>query len=149
MILVPRHPLSAAAQGSAIINTDSCQFIGPRFTSVLTADEVRISIKGRGRWMDNVFIKRLRRSLKYECVDIHAFEISSFLRAGLMKWVSFNNTAWPHSALDGRIPDKDHYQTETPASPRPSQARLGTKLAALRKTGNSLTGSPICPTKSD
>jgi putative transposase len=58
-----------------------------RFTSVLTAEGVRISMDGLGRWMDNVFIKRLRRSLKYECVDLHAFEINSFLRAGLMKWV--------------------------------------------------------------
>ena len=52
---------------------------------MLTAEGVRISIEGRRHWMDNVFIKRLRRSLKYEHVDIHAFEISSFLRAWLMK----------------------------------------------------------------
>ena len=52
-----------------IFNTDQgSQFTSPRFTEVLTATEVKISMDGRGRWMDNVFIERLRRSLKYECV---------------------------------------------------------------------------------
>ena len=52
-----------------IFNTDQgSQFTSPRFTSVLATADVRISIDGRGRWMDNVFIERLWRSLKYECV---------------------------------------------------------------------------------
>jgi putative transposase len=85
---------------------------------------------GRGGWMDNVFIERLWRSLKYECVYIHSFETGSALRAGLMKWVSFYNTARPHSALDGRTPDEAYYQTETPALPGLARAMLGTKLAA-------------------
>lgn len=114
-----------------IFNTDQgSQFTSPRFTSALSAAGVRISMDGRGRWMDNVFIERLWRSLKYECVYIHAFETGSALRAGLMKWVSFYNTARPHSALDGRTPDEAYYQTETPALPGLARAMLGTKLAA-------------------
>jgi putative transposase len=58
------------------------QFTSPRFTEVLTAAGVRISMDGRGRWMDNVFIERLWRSLKYECVYLHAFETGSELRTG-------------------------------------------------------------------
>ena len=51
---------------------------------------------GRGRWMDNVFIERLWRSLKYECVYLHAFETGSELRAGLAKWIGYYNHASEH-----------------------------------------------------
>ena len=55
-----------------IFNTDqSSQFTSFAFTAVLKDAEIRISINGRGRWMDNVFIERLWRSLKYECVYLH------------------------------------------------------------------------------
>ncbi len=58
-----------------IFNTDQgSQFTSPRFTGVLKDAGVRISMDGRGRWMDNVFIERLWRSMKYECVYLHAFE---------------------------------------------------------------------------
>ena len=61
---------------------------------------------GRGRWMDNVLIERLWRSLKYECVYLHAFETGSELRAGLTKWIGYYNAGRPHSALEGRTPDE-------------------------------------------
>jgi len=61
---------------------------------------------GRGRWMDNVFIERLWRSLKYECVYLHAFETGSELRAGLSRWISYYNARRPHSTLAGRTPDE-------------------------------------------
>lgn len=61
---------------------------------------------GRGRWMDNVFIERLWRSLKYECVHLHAFETGSELRAGLSTRIGCCNATRPHSGLDGRIPDE-------------------------------------------
>ena len=51
---------------------------------------------GRGRWMDNVFIERLWRSLKYECVYLHAFETGSELRAGLSKWIGYYCLASQH-----------------------------------------------------
>ena len=90
-----------------IFNTDQgSQFTSPRFTGLLQQAGVRISMDGRGRWMDNVFIERLWRSLKYECVYLHAFETGSELRAGLSKWIGYYNTRRPHSGLDGRTPDE-------------------------------------------
>ena len=61
---------------------------------------------GRGRWMDNVFIERLWRSLTCECVYLHAFETGSGLRAGLAYWIGYHNARRPHSTLAGRTPDK-------------------------------------------
>ncbi len=90
-----------------IFNTDQgSQFTSSDFTEVLRAADVRISMDGRGRWMDNVFIERLWRSLKYECIYLHAFETGSELRAGLAKWIGYYNTRRPHSTLAGRTPDE-------------------------------------------
>jgi putative transposase len=83
-----------------IFNSDQgSQFTSPRFTEVLTAAGVRISMDGRGRWMDNVFIERLWRSLKYECVYLHAFETGSELRAGLLRWISYYKCASQHPSV--------------------------------------------------
>jgi putative transposase len=90
-----------------IFNTDQgSQFTSSEFTDVLRAADVRISMDGRGRWVDNVFIERLWRSLKYECVYLHAFETGSELRAGLLRWIGYYNTGRPHSTLGGRTPDE-------------------------------------------
>ena len=73
-----------------IFNTDQgSQFTSQAFTSVLRAAEVKISMDGKGRWMDNVFIERLWRSVKYECVYLRAFETGSELRAGLSRWFAY------------------------------------------------------------
>ncbi len=67
-----------------IFNTDQgSQFTGIAFIDVLKEAGVRISMDGKGRWMDNVFIERLWRSLKYECVYLNAFETGSEARAVL------------------------------------------------------------------
>jgi putative transposase len=96
-----------------IFNTDQgSQFTSPRFTGILQRAGVRISMDGRGRWMDNVFIERLWRSLKYECVYLHAFETGSELRAGLSKWIGYYNGGRPHSALAGRTPDEAYAVNE-------------------------------------
>ena len=93
-----------------IFNTDQgSQFTSPRFTGVLRNTGVRISMDGRGRWMDNVFIERLWRSLKYECVYLHAFETGSELRAGLAGWIGYYNARRPHSTLAGRTPDEAYW----------------------------------------
>jgi putative transposase len=102
-----------------IFNTDQgSQFTSPRFTGVLRAAGARISMDGRGRWMDNVFIERLWRSLKYECIYTHAFETGSALRAGLREWIGYYNARRPHSALAGRTPDEAYWAigTETLAA---------------------------------
>ncbi len=96
-----------------IFNTDQgSQFTGFAFTSVLRNAEVRISMDGRGRWMDNVFIERLWRSLKYECVYLHAFETGSELRTGLGRWITYYNTQRPHSGLAGRTPAEAYGQID-------------------------------------
>lgn len=90
-----------------IFNTDQgSQFTSPRFAGLLLKSGVRISMDGRGRWMDNVFIERLWRSLKYECVYLHAFETGSEVRTGLSKWIGYYNARRPHSALAGRTPEE-------------------------------------------
>ena len=93
----------------AIFNTDQgSQFTSPRFTGVLTGAGIRVSMDGRGRWMDNVFIERLWRSMKYECVYLNAFETGSEARAGIGGWISYHNARRPHSSLGGRTPDEAH-----------------------------------------
>lgn len=113
-----------------IFNTDqSSQFTGFAFTSVLRDAEVRISMDGRGWWRDDVFIERLRRSLKYECVYLHAFKTGSELRTGLGRWITYYNTQRPHSGLAGRTPAEAYGRidaSEVGACPH----HLMTRLAA-------------------
>ncbi len=100
-----------------IFNTDQgSQFTSVAFTQVLKDASVQISMDGRGRWMDNVFIERLWRSLKYECVYLHAFETGPALHAGLMRWIAHYNIQRPHSALAGRTPDEAYQQTRPPSN---------------------------------
>jgi putative transposase len=116
-----------------IFNTDQgSQFTSPRFVDVLKGAGVRVSMDGRGRWMDNVFIERLWRSLKYECVYINAFETGSELRAGLTRWIDYYNTDRPHSALAGATPDEVYEKIQAPPYPglAPGRAKPEHKLAA-------------------
>ncbi|BAQ68836.1 transposase [Rhodovulum sulfidophilum] len=100
-----------------IFNTDQgSQFTSPRFTQPLLDATVKVSMDGRGRWMDNVIIERLWRSLKYECVYRHAFETGSAARAGISKWMTFYNTERPHSALGGRTPVEAHQRPDLQAA---------------------------------
>ncbi len=90
-----------------IFNTDQgSRFTSAAFTGLLTRAGIRISMDGRGRWMDNVFIERLWRSVKYECIYLNAFETGSEARAGLRRWTGYYNADRPHSALGGRTPDE-------------------------------------------
>ena len=100
-----------------IFNTDQgSQFTSFAFTNVLRTKGIRISMDGRGRWLDNVFIERLRRSLKYECVYLNAFETGSEARAGIRKWIAFYNRLRPHTALRGITPDMCHEQNVVTAA---------------------------------
>ena len=90
-----------------IFNSDQgSQFTSPRFTQVLKQVSVKISMDGKGRWMDNVFIERLWRSLKYECVYLHTFETGTEARNGIGAWMKFYGAHRPHSALAGLTPDE-------------------------------------------
>jgi putative transposase len=88
-----------------IFNTDQgTQFTSAAFTGRLAAEGIRISMDGRGRWMDNVFIERLWRSLKYEEVYLKGYADGREARAGIAAWVAFYNTRRPHQALGHRTP---------------------------------------------
>jgi len=94
-----------------IFNTDQgSQFTSFAFTNVLLSKGVRISMDGRGRWLDNVFVERLWRSLKYENIYLNAYETGSEARTGIGKWVCFYNQVRPHSRLAGKTPDSQYYE---------------------------------------
>ena len=92
-----------------IFNTDQgSQFTSAAFTGRLASAGIRISMDGRGRWMDNVFIERLWRSLKYEDVYLKGYACGREARAGIASWIGFYNGRRPHQALarpnpDGRV----------------------------------------------
>ena len=88
-----------------IFNTDQgSQFTSPLFTGILEAHHIRISMDGRGRALDNVFIERLWRSVKYECVYLHSFESVMELRTALTDYFDLHNHRKPHQALDYKTP---------------------------------------------
>jgi putative transposase len=88
-----------------IFNTDQgSQFTSTAFTGTLAAAGVRISMDGRGRWMDNVFIERLWRSLKHEDIYLKGYADGREAKAGIGSWVAFYNLRRPHQALGHRPP---------------------------------------------
>jgi putative transposase len=88
-----------------IFNTDQgSQFTSLAFTGTLMAAGVRVSMDGRGRWMDNVFIERLWRSLKYEDIYLKGYADGREARAGIAAWIAFYNLQRPHQALANRAP---------------------------------------------
>lgn len=88
-----------------IFNTDQgSQFTSQEFTQILKDAGVAISMDGKGRWMDNVFIERLWRSVKWECLYLRELETGSQARQALGHWFHFYNEQRPHTAFDGRRP---------------------------------------------
>jgi putative transposase len=97
-----------------IFNTDQgSQFTSLDFTGVLKDAQVTISMDGRGRCMDNIFIERLWRSLKYEAVYLHELTDGFAAERVIGEWIGFYNTGRPHSALGGRTP-AEAYCTKRP-----------------------------------
>ena len=93
-----------------IFNTDQeSQFTSEAFTGVLKSHGIDISMDGKGRWVDNVFVERLWRSVKYEDVYLRAYETPTELRTGLAQYFTFYNTRRRHSALDRRTPDAVYF----------------------------------------
>lgn len=88
-----------------VCNTDQgCQFTGERWTGLLREYGARISMDGRGRALDNVFVERLWRSLKYEEVYRREYAGPADARAHIAEYFAFYNRHRPHSALGGRTP---------------------------------------------
>jgi putative transposase len=93
-----------------IFNTDQgSQFTAEAFTDVLKARGIAISMDGKGRWVDNVFVERLWRSVKYEEVYLHAYESPRDVNAALTRYFAFYNARRPHQALDQRTPDAVYF----------------------------------------
>ena len=127
-----------------IFNTDQgSQFTSFDFTDVLKGAEVTISMDGRGRYMDNIFIERLWRSLKYEAVYLHELTDGFKAERVIGDWIDFYNTERPHSALAGRTPaeayrtgrpvdmmDKPDGLPTSPPAQQQQQDLLNKKLAA-------------------
>jgi len=93
-----------------IFNTDQgSQFTSFDFTQTLKDAGVKISMDSKGRWMDNIMIERLWRSLKYECIYLNAYETGSEARHGIGNWIRKYNVERPHSSLDDRTPHEAYW----------------------------------------
>ena len=88
-----------------VFNTDqSSQFTSEAFTGLVERDGVSISMDGKGRYTDNIFVERLWRTVKYEEVYLKAYSNGREAKAGLDAYFRFYNTQRPHQALDYRTP---------------------------------------------
>jgi putative transposase len=97
-----------------IFNSDQgSQFTSKDFTERLQKEKVKISMDGRGRCYDNIFIERLWRSLKYELIYIREFENGKELTEQVNKWFNWYNKERPHQALDYQTPDEVYRQSLT------------------------------------
>lgn len=98
-----------------IFNTDQgSQFTSLDFTGVLAKAGVAISMDGRGRFLDNIFIERLWRSLKYEAVYLHDLTDGFVAERVIAKWIDFYSRVRPHSMLDGLSPEQAYAQRGRP-----------------------------------
>ena len=101
-----------------IMNTDQgSQFTSFAWTDRLRRSGVRISMGGKGRFLDKIFVERLWRSLKYECVYLHDLETGSEAKAGVRKWVDFYNHKRPHAALGGKPPSTVYWLRKDQTQP--------------------------------
>jgi putative transposase len=95
-----------------IFNTDQgSQFTDDDFTAPLLARGVRVSMDGKGRWIDNVFIERVWRSVKYEDIYLHAYATPREVAMGLKRYFSFYNERRGHQNLDYQTPDEMYFAT--------------------------------------
>jgi len=104
-----------------IFNSDQgSQFTSGEFTGCLEAHGITISMDGRGRVFDNIFIERLWRSVKYEEVYLNPYRIVADARSGLTNYFRFYNTERLHSSLDYQTPEEVYFKE--PCKKKPRQA---------------------------
>ena len=95
-----------------IFNTDQgAQFTSTEFTSVLKQHRIKISMDGKGRWIDNVFVERLWRSVKYEEVCLNAYDSVPDARRSLARYFDFYNFERRHQSLNSQTPDSVYNQS--------------------------------------
>ena len=95
-----------------IFNTDQgSQFTSEAFTGILSAHGIKISMDGKGRWMDNVFIERLWKSVKYEEAYLKGYNSIAEARRELGAYFEFYNRTRPHQGLDDRTPDEVYWSS--------------------------------------
>jgi putative transposase len=95
-----------------IVNTDQgSQFTAIEFTDVVLHRGCKLSMDGRGAWRDNVFVERLWRSVKYECVYLKAYDGVSAARADIATYMTWYNTRRPHSSLERLTPEEKYLAT--------------------------------------
>ena len=93
-----------------IFNTDQgSQFTSEAFTGRLKEEGIKISMDGKGRWRDNVFVERVWRSIKYEEVYLHAYASVSEARTSIGRYLEFYNSIRPHSSLKALTPDQVYF----------------------------------------
>ena len=88
---------------------ESGQFTSAAFTGLLHDHQIAISMDGQGCWRDNIFVERLWRTIKYEEVDLHAYDTVSAATAGLERYLTLYNTRRPHSRLADQTPDEAYF----------------------------------------
>lgn len=94
-----------------IFNSDQgSQFTSPEFTEKLTAKKVQISMDGKGRCLDNIFVERLWRSVKYEEVYLKNYATPKEALKGLHQYFHFYNHARPHQSLNYKTPAQIYFQ---------------------------------------
>ena len=100
-----------------IMNTDQgSQFTSSEFIGVLERHKIAISMDGKGRWRDNIFVERLWKTIKYEEVYLHAYDTVSAAKASLTRYVAFYNGRRPHTALNRQTPDVAYFKRLTLAA---------------------------------
>jgi putative transposase len=93
-----------------VFNTDQgSQFSSEAFTGRLKKEGIRISMDGRGRWRDNVFVERIWKSIKYEEVYLHAYASVAEARTSIGRYLEFYNSIRPHSSLGALTPDQVYF----------------------------------------
>ena len=95
-----------------IFNTDQgSQFTSLDFTDILSRNGIKISMDGRGRWMDNIFIERLWKTVKYEDIYLKAYNSLADVRKGLKDYFERYNSRRRHQGLGDRTPDEVYLST--------------------------------------
>ena len=127
-----------------VFNTDQGgQFTSEAFTGLLEQEEVRVSMDGKGRYSDNIFIERLWRTVKYEEVYLKAYSGGREAKAGIDAYFRFYNTQRPHQALGYRTPAEVFHGDSVQSTEHSRERRWSRGNGMLRKSDGTLVSGPL------